>query len=186
MSWVAVRNRYLAIYDEAGAGVGWHLAIGHYVANRWVAEDVLLKGRPYDAAITDPAWDDQLTLAELERLEKAAIDGLTSHLLSAQRDWDKAAFLEALREHKVVTDESLPEALRKHEVVTAGSLEATLKDQEILNWSWFRRTLVEGPVSALGLIIFGFGMTLFAAIFNEPAREALQDLSGKAFTLFGL
>lgn len=184
MTWAAVRNRYLAIYDDAGAGIAWHLAIGHYVANRWVAEDVLLQGRSYDPALTDPAWDDQLTLAELERLERAAIDGLETHLQSAQRAWDKAAFLEALREYGVADKAAIVAALEEHGAVTEQTLPVALNAQDRLGWSWFRRTLAEGPVNALGLILFGFAATLIAAIFSKPARAALGDLLGAAVHTF--
>lgn len=185
MPWAAVRDRYLAIYDQTGDNIGWYLAIGHYVANRWVAEDVLLQGQPYDPQLTTAGWDRQLTIADLEQLERDAIGGLAAHLLAVQHGADKAAIVEALIEHEARTKQLVREVVAEHGAVTGESLALGLEAAERPDWSWFRRVLFEGPSAAFGVALFGLVVTLLAAIFSKPARGALHDLLGAPAGLLG-
>lgn len=156
MTWAAVRDRYMAVYSQTGsADIGWHLAIGHYVANRWLAEDRILQGNAYDPALTDPVWDDQLTLSDLERIEKDAIDALKAHLAASQRTLD-------------------------HDIISAA-----LRRESKLSREWFGKTLLEGPISALGVVLAGFVLLLVSALFLSQSRAALGDLFGAILSGIG-
>lgn len=195
MDWTTVRDRYLAIVDKSGANTAWHLAIGYYVADRWIAEGVALQGKAYDAALTEQVWDSNLTLAGLEKLEADSLKALEDHIATHQTLLDKAAFQEALKDFGALKTADVELALGAYGALKAGGVEAALtaygaakpsdvetsiRSSNRMDWGWFLKTLIEGPVTAAGIVLFGFGLTLGAAIFSPVAQSALKDLGGVA------
>lgn len=179
MDWAAVRDRYLAVSDKTGTNIAWHLAIGYYVADRWIAEGVVLQGQAYDHTLTDPVWDRQLTLAALEKLEKDATTDLEAYVQAAHDGLTVATVQQALQGYGALKPGDLGAELASYGAAKPSDLTAALTGSDKLSWPWFGKTMLEGPISALGIVVFGFVLTCLAAVFSPIARDALVDLGGK-------
>lgn len=130
MDWTTVRDRYLAIVDKSGANIAWHLAIGYYVADRWIAEGVALQGKAYDATLTEQVWDSNLTLAGLEKLEADSLKALEDHIATHQTQLDKASVQEALKDFGALKAGDVDLALGTYGVLRTGGVEAGLTDRK--------------------------------------------------------
>lgn len=147
VSYLAIRDRFLARFVEPEADAQHLIEIGRFVVDRWMAEERLREqGGKLNEQETDKFWD-ECTEAHLRNLSAEAIAIFNN---AATNRWKRA----------------VADTIKTKFHPVAGAI-------KILGWIVL--TATQGFVSAIGLIAFGLLFVWAAPSITKSVRSAIDD-----------